>query len=105
MSAQSVKQALGAFSKYQRENRNFGTCDSEPLYVVSDLLKATIKGKRPTVPTTAQGWQIYATKEGSEPVAAELGRLMTVVVEEIGKTTVFESNTPEFKNVIESYTF
>lgn len=98
MSIASVKSSMEVLKKYMNEISNYGVWDSEPLYVLRSILRKTREGLKAKVPSTAAGWQIYKM-EGSETVAQNLHNLMTDVVNEIGGTTVFESNSDDFKRL------
>lgn len=67
-----VKAAIKNFSTVQQRFSNFGACDSEPCYVFADLLRKTIRGKEPTVPKTAEDWQLYSSSMDCSVAAAAL---------------------------------
>lgn len=100
MSTESVKQAIEAFDNYLAQKRSFGTWDSEPIRLVRSLIQRTLDGKKVKVPTTANEWQIYSRMSESEVVAQNMHNLFSKVVEEVGKTTVAEANSPAFQNAI-----
>jgi len=100
MSTESVKQAIAAFDDYCKEKRNYGTWDSEPIRLIRSLIQRILAGKNVKVPKTANEWQIYSTVAGAEIVAQNMHNLFSKIVEEVGKTTVAEANSPAFKNAI-----
>lgn len=99
MSTASVKASMKNLENYMNENSKYGVWDSEPVYVMRKILRKTCEGSPAKVPSTSAGWQIYSDMEGSEVVAQNLHTLMQDVVKEIGNTTVFESNTEDFKRI------
>ena len=98
MSTANVKVAMDNLEKYMNENSKYGVWDSEPVYVMRNILRTAVKGLPVKVPSTSRAWQIY-DMEGSESVAQKLHNVMQDVVKEVGSTTVFESNTEEFKSL------
>jgi hypothetical protein len=98
MSTANVKVAMDNLEKCMNENSKYGVWDSEPVYVMRRILRNTVKGLPVKVPSTSRDWQIY-DMEGSESVAQNLHNVMQDVVKEVGSTTVFESNTEEFKSL------
>lgn len=97
-----VKKAMDKFEKCRESNQNFGTYDSEVSRVVCRIIAEAIRGKKPKVPDTYRGWQIYDLPN-CENVATNLAIFMHHVVDAIHKCTVFESNEKEFKNYISNY--
>lgn len=88
-----LKSDMVKFSKY-------GATDSEPRYVVYDLIRKAYEGRNPKIPRTADEWELYSSMEGVEEVASQLGEQLKVVVDGLGNLTVLEARKlkelPEF---------
>jgi hypothetical protein len=65
-------ECVARFNKTRQNHRQFGTCDSEPYHIFRNLIRRALKGKPVTIPTTAQGWEIYSDMDGADIVAATL---------------------------------
>jgi hypothetical protein len=62
----------GRFHTACQKHRAFGAMDGEPAAVFRSLLRRALKGKDVTVPTSASGWELYASERGADVAAAEL---------------------------------
>ncbi len=102
MSLADVKKAMDNFEKCRDANQKFGTYDSEVSRVVCRIITEAVKGKKPKIPSTTRGWQIYEMP-CSEITASNLSALMNQVVQAIGNCTVFESNEKCFRDYICNY--
>ncbi|AMQ66823.1 hypothetical protein SEA_SHAM4_83 [Mycobacterium phage Sham4] len=51
---------------------DFGAFDTEPRSIFASLLDAQLKGDEPKVPTSADGWNIFADMDGADIAANHL---------------------------------
>jgi len=68
----TFNERLARFNHTCQNHRQFGACDSEPQHIFRGLIRRALKGKPVTIPTTAQGWEIYSDMDGADIVAATL---------------------------------
>lgn len=73
---EKTQQALEDYQKVSISLQNFGSTDSEPRWVAQDCIKDIMAGRRPVIPNTANGWQLYCSMEGSEDAAERLHQAM-----------------------------
>ncbi len=69
---QATEQALESYQKISKELKDFGSRDTEPCWVAQDCIRDIMAGRRPAIPNTANGWQLYCSMEGSENAAERL---------------------------------
>jgi hypothetical protein len=81
-----IQKAISEFEKIQTKYAKFGATDTEPDSVFQQLLVRAFKGKKPTVPTDAQKWELY-NKVGA-PIAA---KAMTIAARKV--LDLIESHT------------
>lgn len=104
MNTQEVRSRLQELDSVRLAHESFGTLDTEPRNIIGAVLEAVMAGEKPKLPVTPSEWQIYE-KEGETEVAGKLTHALSRVVEAIGETSVFESNSIGFKRLLESYGF
>ena len=66
----TFNECVARFNKTCQANSHFGACDSEPQHIFRGLIRRALKGKPVTIPTTAQGWEIYSDMDGADKVAS-----------------------------------
>jgi predicted DNA-binding protein YlxM (UPF0122 family) len=96
-----LKKLIGKFEKTANKYRRFGATDTEPDGVFQWLLVQAVKGKKPTVPTTVDGWELYSDMVGNGAAAANLGRSARTCVEFIGSIPV--AHVGEVQEYLRSY--
>ena len=87
------------FEKVQRKYAKFGAEDTEPDGVFQVLLVRAFRGKKPEVPTTVRGWQVY-DKPRADLVAAALAAAAAACVESLA--TLDDKPHGQVKEVEES---
>ena len=104
MAFSDVQTAMRNLETYRREKDDYGVRDSEPVWILSRIIKKAVNGHDPKVPTTADGWEIYSSMEGAEDVAQNLHTLTSKLLEAIGNCTVKEFNSdPRIKELLEKH--
>jgi hypothetical protein len=68
----TFEECVARFNHTCQKHRDFGACDSEPHHIFDNLIRRALKGKPVTIPTTAQGWELYSDMDGADIVAASL---------------------------------
>lgn len=103
MAFSDVQTAMSNLETYRREKDDYGVRDSEPVWILSRIIKRAVEGDNPKIPTTADGWEIYSSMEGAEDVAQNLHTLTSALVEAIGNCTVRELNGDPRFEVLRKY--
>ncbi|MGO9110430.1 MAG: hypothetical protein ACLP9L_14500 [Thermoguttaceae bacterium] len=75
-----IKAGIQEFEKLQDRYARFGAADTEPSGVFQSLFVRAVRGERPVVPMTGEGWELYTlSMDCSEPAQALAAQAQKVV--------------------------
>lgn len=80
-SFESVKAALKNFAQIQARYRSFGAEDTEPRNIFANIVEKLVEdGDELEIPTTGDGWELYASSMNCDEAAKALHAAATEVV-------------------------
>lgn len=74
----TYEQAARDFYKVADQYAEFGAADTEPRWEFEKLIIAVTEGRRPKVPTTIDGWQLYDRESLGRPGSGKAAKALTV---------------------------
>lgn len=83
------------FEAFRAKHKHKGAQDTEPDAVFQQLLVRAFKGKRPTVPSTPRGWELYSEARGVEGAARDLASKAQACIDHIGGIALSEAGPVE----------
>ena len=78
-----LNELIAAFEKTQQKYRSFGAIDTEPDGIFQRLLCDAVNSKTPSIPRTADAWELYANSMNCDEAAAALEKAARAVVDAI----------------------
>lgn len=90
-----LKSLIKKFKTTQSKWAKTGASDTEPDGVFQVLLVRAFKGKKPEVPRTVDGWELYSKTPGNGLAATLLARTAEVCVKCIESATLAEASAIE----------
>lgn len=94
---EKFKSEVKKWEALQRGFSKFGACDTEPDGVFQYCLRQTVNGAPVSLPTDAQGWQLYTGMAGVNPAARRLTTSLKRCIAALEAVTVGE------KSALDSY--
>lgn len=101
MSIVKLKAVIKEFEEAQEKWANCGASDSEPDGVFQSILIKALRGKKPKIPSTVLGWEIYSANANSKKAAKELHNILKKAVAIIEACPIGESG--KIKLYLEDY--
>lgn len=86
-----IRTAIKQFERVQRAWGSFGAQDTEPNAVFASLMRKAVKGKPVDIPTTGDGWELYASTMDCSQAAAALHQAAKAAVDIVQACPIGES--------------